>query len=279
MSNDDSIATMARPAELLGLLGLFALSALIVPTAAFGQQRLVSIGDRRLSIDCAGPSAPQRATVVLIAGGGGTAKDWARVQPEIAVFAHVCSYDRAGFGDSDKTAQRQSADEIVEDLHALLGASGEKKPYILAGHSMGGIYVRRFATRYPLEVAALLFVDSSHEEQAWRLHEIDPAGPGLSDEVARGGFIVKPGERLAWRTEKALIVLGRGKPFPRSGQLTEEQFAAWDRIWQEMQQDLAKRSPRGQYRRAAKSGHFIQNDQPDLVIQAIRDLKVELGAK
>ena len=278
MSNDDSIATMARPAELLGLFGLFALSALIVPTAAFGQQRLVSIGDRRLSID-AGPPAPQRATVVLIAGGGGTAKDWARVQPEIAVFARVCSYDKAGIGDSDKTAQRQSADEIVEDLHALLGASGEKKPYILAGHSMGGIYVRRFATRYPLEVAALLFVDSSHEEQAWRLHEIDPAGPGLNDEVARGGFIVKPGERLAWRTEKALISLGRGKPFPRSGQLTEEQFAAWDRIWQEMQQDLAKRSPRGQYRRAAKSGHFIQNDQPDLVIQAIRDLKVELGAK
>jgi pimeloyl-ACP methyl ester carboxylesterase len=137
-------------------------------------------------------------------------------------------------------------------VHALLQASGEKKPYILAGHSMGGIYARQFATKYPLDVAVLLFVDSSHEEQAWRLHEIDPAGPGLSDAVARTGFIITPGERLAWRTEVPLIVLGRGKPFPRSGQLTEEQFAAWDRTWQEMQRDLARRSPKGQYRRAAK---------------------------
>ena len=234
---------MRKTDKLCSLPFLFALSALIVPMAAFGQQRLISIGERRLSINCAGQPAAQRATVILISGGGGTSKDWARVQPDIARFVRVCSYDPADLGDSDKTTQRQSAEEMVEDLHALLNASGEKKPYILVGLSMGGLYARRFATKYPSEVAGFLFVDSSHEEQAWRLHEIDPAGPGLSDAVGRGGFIAKQGERSTWRTEAPLIVLGRGKPFPRTGQLTEAQFAAWDRIWQEMQQDLARRSP------------------------------------
>ena len=217
---------MTRRAELLVVfLGLSALSAFVAPSGVLGQQRLVSIGERRLSIDCAGTPGVSRATVILIPGGGGSMKHWARVQPGIAPFARVCSYDAAGLGNSDKTPQRQSADEMVEDLHALLQASGEKKPYILAGHSLGGIYARRFATKYPSEVVAFLFVDSAHEEQAWRLHEIDPAGPPLSDALDRGGFLSKPGERLQWRTERPLIVLGRGKPFPRTGQLTEEQFA------------------------------------------------------
>lgn len=263
---------MRRSAKLFSLLAPLALSTIWLSTAALGQQRLVSIGERRLFIDCAGQVAAQPVTVILITGGGGTTKNWAKVQPEIARFVRVCSYDAAGLGNSDKTAQRQSAVEMVEDLHALLEAADEKKPYILAGHSMGGLYARWFTTRYPSEVAGLLLVDSSHEEQAWRLHEIDPAGPGLSDAVARGGFIAKQGERSTWHTDVPLIVLGRGRPFPRTGQLTEAQFAAWDRIWQEMQQDLARRSPKGQYRWAANSGHMIPDDEPELVIQAVRDL-------
>ncbi len=259
------------PKPPVALRSLLLLGVLTVPFAAFGEQRLISVGDRRLSIDCGGQPA-RHATVVLITGAGRTAKDWAKVQPEVATFVRVCSYDRAGLGDSGKTAKPQSVDEIVDDLHTLLEVAGEKKPYILVGHSIAGIYARRFATKFSRDTAALAFVDSSHEEQLLRLREIDPAGPGLSDEVAIMGFFIKPGERLDWHTEVPLIVLGRGQPFPRSGQLTEEQFTAWDRIWQEMQEDLAKRSPTGQYRRAAKSGHFIQNDQPDLVVQAIREL-------
>jgi ABC-type multidrug transport system fused ATPase/permease subunit len=78
------------------------------------------------------------------------------------------------------------------------------------------------------------------------------------------------GSLLALRRE--MIVLGRGKPFPRTAQMTEEQFAAWDGIWRAFQEELAKRSPHGQFRLAADSGYFIQIDQPELVIQAIRDL-------
>jgi pimeloyl-ACP methyl ester carboxylesterase len=130
-------------------------------------------------------------------------------------------------------------------------------------------------------VAGLVFVDSSNEEQALRLHELDPQGPGPDDITERLGFYVKAGERLKRRTELPLIVLGRGTPFPhiardgsasQTNRMTEEQWAAWDRIWREFQQDMAKRSTHGEFRIAEKSGHFIQHDQPEVVIQAIRDV-------
>jgi len=99
--------------------------------------------------------------------------------------------------------------------------------------------------------------------------------------MARVGWYVKPGQRLEWHTDVPLVVIGRGTPFERTARdgsnaqtnrMTDDQFAAWDRIWAEFQRDLAKRSERGEYRIAEKSGHWIQRDQPELVIQAIRDV-------
>jgi len=235
--------------------------------------RMISVGHRRLSIDCDGNVGSAKATVVLIAGGQRTAKDWSKVQPAVSSFVRVCSYDRAGLGKSEKAGSEvQSVDEIIDDLHTLLKAAGEKAPFILVGHSVGGLYTRRFVTRFPDEVAGLVFVDSSHEEGALREHELIPKVQTLSRRVAQLGFFVKPGERLDWRTDLPLIVLGRGKPIPRTTIMTEEQFAAWDRIWRELQQDLASRSTHGQFRLAEHSGHFIQNDEPQVVILAIRDV-------
>ncbi len=250
---------------------LISAALVINSSAAFGEHRMISLGDRRLSIDCDGEAGA--ATVVLIAGGGRTAQDWAKVQPAVSNFARVCRYDRAGFGESDKaTSKLQSVDEVVDDLRGLLEASGEKRPFILVAHSIAGIYARSFVTKFPHEVTGLVFEDSSHEEQALRLHELDPKGPGLDDLTAQLGFFVKPGQRLGWRTEMPLIVIGRGKPFPRTKQMTEEQFDEWDHIWRGFQEDLAKRSTYGKFRLADESGHFIQMDQPDLVIQAIREV-------
>lgn len=266
---------------MLRLTLLVGAGLLATSVAAFGEQRMISIGDRRLSVYCDGEVA-RLPTVVLIPPGGRTAKDWATIQPAVSNFTRVCSYDHANFGESDKAPVKlQSVDEVVDDLYGWLKASGEKGPFILVSHSISGFYARRFVTRYPREVAGLVFVDSSHEEQALRLHELDPQGPGLDDLTARLGFYVKPGERLEWRTELPLIVLGRGTPFERkardgsdsqTNRMTEEQFTTWDRIWREFQEDLAKRSTHGEFRLAEKSGHFIQLDQPELVIQAIRDV-------
>jgi len=205
---------------------------LTTAAAARAEHQLVSIGDRRLSIDCDGGRS-HSATVVLIAGLGRTAQDWAKVQPAVSRFARVCSYDRAGLGESDKVDQPQSIAETVADL----------QPYILVGHSIAGIYCRRFATRFPRDVAAFLFLDSSHEEQMWRLHEIDPNGP-----TASGGgddLFFAQGRRLDWHTNGPLIVIAEGKPGAPMPQLTPEQNAGFGRVWRELQQDLAGRSPKG----------------------------------
>src|SRR5260370_6557143 len=160
---------------------LIGADVLATPTTAFGEHRIIGIGDRRISVYCDGE--PGRSpTVILIPAGGSTAKDWAMVQPVVAGFSRVCSYDHASHGESDKAPiALQSVDEVVDDLHGWLKASDEKKPFILVSHSISGLYARRFVTRFPGEVAGLVFVDSSHEEQAWRLQALDPQGPDLDD--------------------------------------------------------------------------------------------------
>jgi len=244
---------------------------LAASVTAFGEHRMISLGDRRLSMDCDGKE--DSATVVLMAGGGRTAKDWARVQPEVSKFARVCSYDRAGFGESDMAASKmQSVDEVVNDLNRLLEASHEKRPFILVGHSVAGIYARSFVTKFPREVAGLVFVDSAHEEQALRFHELDPNWQTLDEESAQWGLFVKPGQRLEWRTELPLIVLGHGRPIQGPKKVTEATAVGRERIWRELQEDLTKRSTHGQFRVAEQSEHNIHLDQPELVIQAIRDV-------
>jgi pimeloyl-ACP methyl ester carboxylesterase len=239
--------------------------------------RKISIGNRSLAVYCDGDGA-RSPTVILMSGGGRTAKDWSQIQHTVATFARVCSYDYANSGASDKApVKAQSVDDVVSDLRAWLKASGEQGPFVLVAHSVAGIFARRFVTNYPNEAAGLVFVDSSHEEQSLRLNELDPDAP-LDEGTARLGFYVKPGQRLEWRTALPLIVLGRGKPTPRNDRLTEEQFAAWDRIWKSNQEDLARRSTQGEFRLAAQSGHFIQSEQPELVIQAIRDVLRKIPA-
>lgn len=126
------------------LVGMTLLGTSVVSS---GEHRLIGVGDRRLSMDCEGETA-RGATVVLIAGGGRTAKDWEKVQPSVSAFARVCSYDRAGFGESEKApVQLQTVQEVVDDLHALLAASGEEGPFVLVAHSIAGIYARSFVTR------------------------------------------------------------------------------------------------------------------------------------
>ena len=252
--------------KMLALIGVLICS---VPVSA--QQRLVSVGDRRISIDCQGTRGAQ-PTIVLMAGGGRTAQDWDKVQPTIAREARVCSYDRAGLGASDKTVTPQSAADIVNDLRALLTAAGETSPYVLVAHSMAGLYARLFESRFPRDIAALVFVDSSHEEQFLRLRQLAPDVPLPPQVNAEQGLIMEPGQRLAWRTDKPLIVLRHGKAPPRPPQFTQELYEEYERAWTGFQEDLTKRSSRGELRVAEQSGHMIQIDQPELVVQAIRDV-------
>lgn len=124
--------------------------------------RLIDVGGHKMHIDCRGDANP---TVVLDSGLGDSYISWRNVQPQIAKFARVCSYDRAGLGYSEPSPRPRTSRVIAEELHALLQSAGIAPAYVLVGHSMGGYDVRLYASLYPNEVAGLVLVDSSHPDQ------------------------------------------------------------------------------------------------------------------
>lgn len=113
--------------------------------------KMVDVGGLRMHIHCQGEVSKGTPTVLMEAAE--FSLSWASVQPEVAKFARVCAYDRAGLGWSEASPDPRSGTNIVQELHTLLEQAGEKPPYLLVGHSKGGMYVRLFAQKYPLEVA------------------------------------------------------------------------------------------------------------------------------
>src|SRR5262245_40020577 len=158
------------PAALL--LAFAASTAMAAPQPNFAG--LVDIGGgRRLYLECRGTGSP---TVVLVAGLRGSADDWIvadkpgpTVFAEVAKSTRVCAYDRPGtpVGErpsrSDPVPQPTTAKDAVADLHALLSAAGEPEPYVLVGHSYGGLIVRLYASTYPNRVSGLVLVDALSE--------------------------------------------------------------------------------------------------------------------
>src|SRR5207245_6475613 len=123
---------------------------------------LVDVGGRRLYVHCTGSGSP---TVVLVSGLAETSTYWGGwIAPALAKNTTVCSYDRAGEGWSDPPASPQDGAAVASDLHTLLDRAQIPGPYVLVGHSTGGVYVRVFAARYPDQVAGIVFLDSQPNE-------------------------------------------------------------------------------------------------------------------
>jgi pimeloyl-ACP methyl ester carboxylesterase len=140
--------------------------------------KLIDIGGRRIHLDCRGAGTP---VVVFESGldvGGSLA--WSRVHHAIAGFTRACVYDRAGIMWSDPHDGPQNGELIAQDLHAVLGKAGERPPFVLVGHSLGGPYVMTYTKYFGSEVAGIVFVDASHPDQAKRLNAVNA---GRSDPV------------------------------------------------------------------------------------------------
>ena len=145
-------------------------------------------GGLKLNIDCQGQGSP---TVVLDSGLGVPGVGWEPVQKEVAKFTRVCWYDRAGYGWSDGSSAPRTSLQIVKELHALLAAEGEKGPFVLVGHSFGGYNVRVYNGQYPNEVAGMVLVDASHEDQVSRMSQ------NLQDSMKKMTQSLKRQEKLA----------------------------------------------------------------------------------
>jgi pimeloyl-ACP methyl ester carboxylesterase len=129
--------------------------------------RLVDVGGWRLHLNCAGEARTSGPTVILEAGAGDFSVDWSLVQPSVARFARVCSYDRAGSGWSDLGPRPRTMHQLVYELHTLLEKAGERPPYVLVGHSYGGALVRLYQLRYPTDVAGVVLVEAA-ADNPWR---------------------------------------------------------------------------------------------------------------
>jgi pimeloyl-ACP methyl ester carboxylesterase len=146
-----------------GVGGLYQ-AATRAPEVAAGAMpgRLVDVGGYRLHLSCTGTGTP---TVVLLNGLAETSPQWGRINPTVAQTTRVCVYDRAGQGWSDDSPHRADSTHAASDLHRLLAAAGESGPYVLAGHSLGGVHALTYVAMYPHDVAGVVLLDSASPRQ------------------------------------------------------------------------------------------------------------------
>jgi pimeloyl-ACP methyl ester carboxylesterase len=272
--------------------------------------RLVDVGGRKMHIDCTGEGSP---TVILESGLGDSYVSWRQVQPEIAKFARVCSYDRAGLGYSDASSEPRTSKVIAQQLHELLRTAQVNPPYVLVGHSMGGYDVRLYASLYQNEIVGMVLVDSSHPDQENRFppdlkkmegrwhrearlfKAIMPFGVprlfGMCDDdphiratdcnfntareaVAESNAFPESAAQTASTGPfgyMPLAVLSHDPDKP-SSEMPPELARSVNTEWEKMQEEMAHLSTRGTQTIARNSAHYIQNDRPDVVINAVHSI-------
>jgi pimeloyl-ACP methyl ester carboxylesterase len=165
---------------------------------------LVDIGGRRIHLDCRGNGSP----IVVFESGLDVygSLSWSAVQDAVARTTRACSYDRAGVLWSDRSNGARDGTAVADDLHKALQAAGEKGPYVMVGHSLGGPYVMSFAKQFGADVAGLVFVDASHPDQQRRLKEA--TGQQVEESMAGPKLLAA----LAWAGLPRMVARSVGNP-------------------------------------------------------------------
>jgi pimeloyl-ACP methyl ester carboxylesterase len=303
----------------------------LLPYVEPGQ--LVDIGGRRINLHCAGSGAP---TVVLMAGISSWSPVWYKTQPAIAQKTRVCAFDRAGYGFSDPAPRPQILSDTVNDLHAVLKAA--PGPYVLVGHSLGGVEARLYAQRWPQDVAGMILVDTSpagellieanqpgladdEEIDEWVSEELhcallaahgplEPSSPEYKDCSKALPSDTPAAFRKAWpqfftaayaaakvslisslythRYDSVdhrplgampLVVLSAEYSFSIDTPAGMRFWQAYKKAWYARHEALAHLSSRGVYRLIEGSGHAIQLDEPQAVIDAVDEVLRQLQAE
>lgn len=273
------IIRQIRNLLLLIVLNLMGCSMAMVRPLA--DKQTADIGGHTLEYVMAGEGSP---VIVFLSGyGADIDTSWSKVYPEAEKISTVFAYNRFGYGASDKLEQPQSGALIVNSLRDILREKGLMPPYVLVGHSLGGIYANLFARQYPHEVSGVILIDSSHPDQIEMMRSRQGLiRQAMTDVIwkidsvfhrARHSEISSFNE-TASQIKKAgpfpdipLVVITAGKE-PPSWLIGAEAI----RIHEINQKSLVTLSPQAKQIIAEKSGHFVQNDEPEIVIQAIHDI-------
>ena len=253
-----------------------------VPPASSQQPKIVYVGGRAVEVIEMGTGVP---TLVLETGVGDGASVWRGVLPELAKHTHVIAYSRAGHGRSGPITGVATPGESVRELHALLGAMRERAPVVLAGHSWGGLLARLYASTYPADVAGIVLIDGSHELQ-WRRWEALRPSFHILDTVRALMPKMPPSGRADFAQMLAVETSGRVegmRPLPDIplAVITAQKPCAPERewtcrapralaVWRELHGEWAARSTNSIHLVSARTEHYVMNDQPELVVQAVR---------
>lgn len=240
--------------------------------------QMVDVGGYSLNIAISGTGSP---TVVFESGMGATMQSWGRVQAEVAGFTQVVTYDRAGMGKSEQGPLPRSSERIAVELHTALKNVSVTPPYVLVGHSIGGIHIRVFAKMYPKEVAGIVLIDPSSEDffkqlevrfpELWKkIKEMEGRGLSLAPQGVRRELEAIDLDinqaKAAWPLPAVPVVLITST---YAAPLTTPESRD---LWLELHKRFLKRVPNAKHVVTEKSGHFIHSQEPELVTEAIRDI-------
>jgi pimeloyl-ACP methyl ester carboxylesterase len=245
------------------------------PPGSSGQGRLVDLGGRHLYLECQGTAAP---TIVFVAGLGDRGETaWGAVWGRVARSTRACVYDRAGLGRSDPNPKSATYQGAADDLHALLRRGRIPGPYVLVGHSLGGLLARLYAHQYPADVAGVVLVDATPVAWFPTVQRLLP--PALLSPLTHNpeGFDLRQGltsltplDRPGVLDRRPLAVIwAPNQPPPGLPPSTTQELA---RSWEAEQARLARLSSASRLQRVPGSGHYLQRDRPDLVVAGIDDV-------
>jgi pimeloyl-ACP methyl ester carboxylesterase len=244
----------------------------------------VDAGGHKLRMFISGQGSP---AVLFETGGSGAAggplEAWERVQPAVSRFARTVAYDRAGIGFSPSGPRPRDARQVALELHTALQNARIAPPYVLVGHSFGGPLTRVFAGMYPSEVAGMVLVDPTQEEilqwsDARHKHHETREGDEWKDIMA--SLKEAHESRVPMQIPIILITAMKMPPIPSS--MTQEKIEdmeAGRQAWLRFHQEWLEQFPNGKHIITENSTHVVPFEQPELIIQAVRDVveKVDEG--